>query len=69
MTNRLKLNEKIVREAPNLGRDYQIFDTKVRGFSITISPSGRRAFALDYRTAGRQRPMESGGEWRGLCAA
>jgi len=31
MVNRLKLNEKNVREAENLGRDYQIFDTDVRG--------------------------------------
>ncbi len=37
MANRLKLNEKNVREAENLGRDYQIFDTDVRGFS-TASP-------------------------------
>ena len=36
MVNRLKLNEKTVREAENLGRDYQIFDTDVRGFSVTI---------------------------------
>ena len=47
MVNRLKLNEKTVREAQNLGRDYQIFDTDVRGFSITIYPSGNRAFTLD----------------------
>jgi len=26
MVNRLKLNEKNVREAENLGRDYQIFE-------------------------------------------
>jgi len=30
MVKRLKLNEKAVREAENLGRDYQIFDTDVR---------------------------------------
>jgi hypothetical protein len=53
MVNRLKLNEKTVREAENLGRDYQIFDTDVRGFSITIYPSGNRAFTLDYRVGGR----------------
>jgi hypothetical protein len=27
MVNRLKLNEKTVREAETWGRDYQIFDT------------------------------------------
>lgn len=57
MVNRLKLNEKTVRDAENLGRDYQIFDTEVRGFSITIYPSGNRSFTLDYRVAGRQRRM------------
>ncbi len=32
MVNRLKLNEKTVRDAENLGQDYQIFDTDARGF-------------------------------------
>jgi integrase len=70
MVNRLKLNEKNVREAENLGRDYQIFDTDVRGFSITIYPSGNRAFTLDYRIAGRQRRMTIGRwpEWNATAA-
>ena len=70
MANRLKLNEKIVRDAENLGRDYQIFDTDVRGFSITIYPSGNRAFTLDYRIAGRQRRMTIGRwpEWNTVAA-
>jgi integrase len=70
MVNRLKLNEKNVREAENLGRDYQIFDTAVRGFSITIYPSGNRAFALDYRIGGRQRRMTIGRwpEWNTVAA-
>ena len=70
MVNRLKLNEKTVREAENLGRDYQIFDTDVRGFSITIYPSGNRAFTLDYRIARRQRRMTIGRwpEWNTTAA-
>jgi len=70
MVKRLKLNEKTVREAENLGRDYQIFDTDVRGFSITIYPSGNRAFTLDYRIAGRQRRMVIGRwpEWNTVAA-
>ncbi|MGI3211033.1 tyrosine-type recombinase/integrase [Roseovarius tibetensis] len=70
MVKRLKLNEKNVREAENLGRDYQIFDTDVRGFSITIYPSGNRAFALDYRIGGRQRRMTIGRwpEWNTVAA-
>ena len=37
MVNRLRLNEKYVREAePAKGRDYQMFDTDVRGFAVCI---------------------------------
>jgi integrase len=70
MVNRLKLNEKNVRDAENLGRDYQIFDTDVRGFSITIYPSGNRSFTLDYRVGGRQRRMTIGRwpEWNTVAA-
>lgn len=61
MVNRLRLNEKAVRDAePVLGRDYQIFDTDVRGFAVCIYRSGNRAFTIDYRHAGRQRRMTIG---------
>lgn len=40
MINRLTLNEKNVREAESVGRDRQIFDTDMHGFSITIYPRG-----------------------------
>jgi len=47
-----------VRDAePAEGRDYQIFDTDVRGFAVCIYRGGGRAFTLDYRYAGRQRRM------------
>ncbi len=37
MPRRIRLNEKSVREAePIKGKDYQIFDTEVRGFAICI---------------------------------
>mgnify|MGYP006215432861 CR=1 FL=1 len=56
MVNRQKLTEKVLREAiPAEGRDYQIFDTEVRGFAVCIYRSGSRAFTIDYRHAGRQR--------------
>ena len=61
MVNRLKLNEKTVREAENLWRDYQIFDTDVRGFfdlhlpvrqpSLHLGLPGRRAAAADDHRA------------------
>ena len=61
MPERLRLNEKSVRDCePKVGRDYQIFDTEVRGFSIRILRSGSRSFSLDYRFAGRQRRMTIG---------
>jgi integrase len=58
MVERQKLTEKVLRDAePIEGRDYQIFDTDVRGFAVCIYRSGSRAFTLDYRYAGRQRRM------------
>jgi integrase len=61
MLKRLRLNDKSVRECePEVARDYQVFDTEVRGFSIRILRSGSRSFSLDYRFAGRQRRMAIG---------
>lgn len=58
---RTKLTEKVLREAvPIQGRDYQIFDSDVRGFAVCIYRGGGRAFTLDYRHAGRQRRMTFG---------
>jgi integrase len=58
MVDRQKLSEKVLRDAePAEGRDYQIFDTEVRGFAACIYRGGGRAFTLDYRYAGRQRRM------------
>ena len=71
MVNRLRLNEKSVREAESAeGRDYQIFDTDVRGFAVCIYRSGSRAFTIDYRHAGRQRRMTIGRwpEWSTTAA-
>jgi len=61
MLKRLRLNDKSVRECqPEAARDYQVFDTEVRGFSIRILRSGSRSFSLDYRFVGRQRRMAIG---------
>lgn len=61
MPERAKLTEKILREAvPVPGRDYQIFDSDLRGFAVCIYRGGGRAFTLDYRHAGRQRRMTLG---------
>ena len=61
MVNRLKLNEKALRDAePKPGVSYQVFDTEVIGFAARIQASGARTFTIDYRHAGRQRRMTIG---------
>lgn len=61
MVKRLKLNEKILREAePKPGVSYQIFDAEVIGFAARVQASGARTFTIDYRHAGRQRRMTIG---------
>ncbi len=61
MVNRLKLNEKALRDAePKPGISYQVFDTEVIGFAARIQASGARTFTIDYRHAGRQRRMNIG---------
>jgi hypothetical protein len=61
MVKRLRLNEKTVWEQfPEEDRDYQVFDTEIRGLSIPILRSGARSFVQDYRFAGRQRRMAIG---------
>jgi len=71
MVNRLRLNEKTLRDAePKPCVSYQIFDTDVRGFAVCIYPSGSRAFTIDYRHADRQRRMTIGRwpEWSTTAA-
>ncbi|SDX87822.1 tyrosine-type recombinase/integrase [Roseicitreum antarcticum] len=61
MVNRLKLNEKALRNAElRPGVSYQIFDTEVIGFAVRVQSSGARTFTIDYRHAGRQRRMNIG---------
>jgi integrase len=61
MVNRLKLNEKALRDAElRAGVSYQIFDTEVIGFAVRVQSSGARTFTIDYRHAGRQRRMNIG---------
>ena len=57
MVNRLRLNEKSVREAePAQGRDYQIFDTEVRA-----SPSASTDPAAGLSPSTIAMPGGSGG--------
>jgi hypothetical protein len=66
MRNRLKLNEKEVRDLePIKTRDYQVFDSEITGLAIRVYRSGNKAFTLDYRINGRQRRYKLGAwpEW------
>ena len=66
MRNRLKLNEKEVRDLePIKTRDYQVFDSEITGSGIRVYRSGNKAFTLDYRINGRQRRYKLGAwpEW------
>jgi len=61
MVKRLKLSEKVLREAePVEGKSYQIFDTEILGLAAKVQSSGTRTFTLDYRYGGRQRRMTVG---------
>jgi hypothetical protein len=71
MRNRLKLNEKEVRDLePIKTRDYQVFDSEITGFAIRVYRSGNKAFTLDYRINGRQRRYKLGAwpEWSTTAA-
>ena len=71
MRNRLKLNEKVVRDLEaTAGRDYQVFDSEITGFAIRVYRSGSKAFTLDYRINGRQRRYKLGAwpEWTTTAA-
>ena len=71
MRNRLKLNEKAVRDLePVKGRDYQVFDSEISGFAIRVYRSGSKAFTVDYRINGRQRRYKLGAwpEWSATAA-
>jgi len=55
MSNQLKLNEKVLRDAePQEGNSYQFFDTEILGLAAKMQSSGSRTFTLDYRFAERQ---------------
>jgi hypothetical protein len=63
MPDRQKLTEAVLRNAvPTEGRDYQIFDTELRGFAVCIYRGGGRAFTYRRRApaprhcAGRSMP-------------
>ena len=55
------LTKRTLDAAKPAAKDYQIWDTKVRGLGVRIYPSGARGFILQYRNAaGRTRKIALG---------
>src|ERR1700726_2967550 len=58
---KVNLTKRTLEAAKPAAKDYQIWDTKVRGLGVRIYPSGVRAFILQYRNAaGRTRKIALG---------
>jgi hypothetical protein len=58
---RVNLTKRTLDAAKTAAKDYQIWDTKIRGLGVRIYPSSARSFILQYRNAaGRRRKMALG---------
>jgi hypothetical protein len=55
------LGKRLVDAAAPRESEYQIFDGEIPGLALRINPSGRKVYALYYRTsAGRKRTLTLG---------
>jgi hypothetical protein len=45
---------------PSSDRQYEVWDTLVRGFGVRVSPKGTKSFVLLYRVGRRQRRLTIG---------
>jgi len=53
----MRLTEKRVRDAKPKARTYILRDDETPGLGLRVTPSGAKAFVLDYHAAGRRRLM------------
>jgi integrase len=59
---RVNLTKRVLDAVKPTAKDYQIWDTKIRGLGARIYPSGAKSFILQYRNAaGRTRKVALGG--------
>lgn len=49
------LTERAIRDAKPTGKAYVIWDSKVEGLGLQVTPRGVKNFVVRYRTAGRRR--------------
>lgn len=57
---RLKTLKPLHDETGNGGRRYEVFDAKIPGFAVRVSPTGTKTFVLFYRQQGKQRRLTLG---------
>jgi hypothetical protein len=58
---RASLTKRALDAAKPAEEEYQIWDTKIRGFGVRVYPSGAKSFIIQYRNrAGRTRKMVLG---------
>jgi AcrR family transcriptional regulator len=50
------LTEKLVDAAMPAEKPYFLWDDRIHGFGVKITPTGHKAFVLQYRLGGRQAP-------------
>jgi len=61
MQSQSALTDVQIRNAkPHAGSQYELWDSKIPGFGVRVSPSGTKAFVLVYRHQGRRRRMTLG---------
>ena len=54
------LTDKCIHNLPPKTKQYEVFDSKVRGLGIRVSPGGTRSFILLYRLGRRNRRLTLG---------
>ena len=57
---RIKLNKRNIDALRPEPKRFTVWDDELRGFGVTVSPSGDRSYVLYYRVAGRQRWLTIG---------
>ena len=49
------LTERAIRDAKPADKTFILWDDKLKGFGVRVTPAGARTYLIDYRTGGRHR--------------
>ena len=55
MATQVTLTERRIRDAKPEAKTYIMRDRDIRGFGVRVTPTGAKAYVLDYRASGRRR--------------